>query len=319
MDAPKGKLIPIGGGEDIRGEKSILERFIIETGKENPRIEIITTAAAMPREVGNDYKDAFDDLGCRNYDVMDIQSSSEAEDEKMLDRLKQANCVFFTGGQQSRIIDAFLKTSFLDILKDKYQNENFVVAGTSAGCAALSEFMITGGTTEEALSKGEIRLTTGLGLIEGMVFDTHFTERGRFGRLMNIVATNTNILCLGFAEDTAAIISDGKISVLGSGAATIIDGSEISYTNIAMVKKGNSITIDRIIVSVLSEGDQYSMIKRKVMITERGSVIIRMKDDKWEVLNEGDTAVLFTSLDREEAVKFAEEIAKQHNLKLSIS
>jgi cyanophycinase len=318
METAKGILIPIGGAEDIRGDKSILERFIIETRKEDPRVEIITTATGMPRDVGNDYKDAFDDLGCRNYDVMDIQSSSEADDEKMLERLKQADAVFFTGGKQDRIIDTFLKTQFLDILKEKYQNEHFIIAGTSAGCAAMSEFMITGGTTEEALSKGEIRLTTGLGLIDGVVFDTHFTERGRFGRLMNIVATNPNILCLGFAEDTAAIISNKQISVLGSGVVTIIDGCEISYTNIAMVKKGSSITIDRIIVSVLSEGDQYSIEKRKVMITERGSVLIRIKDEKWEVLNEGDTAVLFTSLEKEEAVKFAEEIAKQHNLKLLI-
>jgi cyanophycinase len=318
METPKGKLIPIGGAEDIKDEKAVLERFVYEMGKEDPRIEIITTATGIPREVGDDYKDAFDSLGCRNYEVMDIQSPEEADDGQMLERLEKADGVFFTGGNQARIIDAFCNTKFLQILKERYDNENFVVAGTSAGCAALSEYMIMGGTTEEALNKGEIRLSIGLGLIPGVVFDTHFTERGRFGRLMNIVATNPNVLCLGFGEDTAAIIANGCISVIGSGTVTIIDGNEIEYSNITKVRKGDPITIDRIIVTVLSQGEQYRFKDKKVLRDEKEAVIVKHKDDKWEVFNEGDTAILFSSPNKEEAVKFADEVAQQHNLKLNV-
>src|SRR3954469_22388735 len=154
MKMPKGILIPIGGGEDKKNEKSVLECFLNAIGTKDPRIEIITAATTLPREVGNDYKDAFDALGSRNYDVMDIQSPEEADDDRMLDRLEKAEGVFFTGGDQSRILDALHKTRFLDILKERYHNEHFVIAGTSAGCAAMSAYMINGGTSEGALNKG---------------------------------------------------------------------------------------------------------------------------------------------------------------------
>ena len=319
MKMPKGILIPIGGGEDKKNEKSVLECFLNAIGTKDPRIEIITAATTMPREVGDDYKDAFDALGSRNYDVMDIRTPDEADDERMLDRLEKAEGVFFTGGDQTRILDALYKTKFLDILKDKYQNEHFVIAGTSAGCAAMSAYMISGGTTESAINKGEIRLTTGLGLIEGAVFDTHFTERGRFARLMNIVAMNPNLLCFGYAEDTAAIISEGKISVVGSGVVTIIDGSEISYSNVNQLKKGQPITIERIIVHLLGEGEIFDVMHKKVSkIKKSDTILVKNKVDKWEVLNEGDSAVLFSSGEKEAAVKFAEEVAKKHNLELNV-
>lgn len=318
MEHSKGILIPIGGGEDKKEDKAVLERFLTEIGKSDPRIEIITTATRMPREVGNDYKDAFDALGSRNYDIMDITNPEEADDERMLDRLKKANGVFFTGGDQNRIVDAFLKTKFLDLLKERYQNEHFVIAGTSAGCAAMSGYMIGGGTTEDALNKGEIRLSSGLGFIEGVVFDTHFTERGRFARLMNIVATNPNVLCLGYGEDTAAIISNGTITVIGSGVVTIIDGSEISYTNVASVKKGDPITIERIIIHILSEGESFTFTDKKIIKKKRAAVMVKNIEEKWIVCNEGDSAVLFSTEDKEAAVKFAEEVANQHHLKLNI-
>ena len=318
METPKGILIPIGGGEDKKRDKAVLERFLNEMGKEDPRIEIITSATSLPREVGNDYKDAFDDLGSRNYDTMDIRRPEEADEERILERIKKADGVFFTGGSQSKIISILSKTKFLEILKDKYQHEHFVIAGTSAGCAALSDYMIVGGTTEEALNKGEIRLTTGLGFIEDIVFDTHFTERGRFARLMNIVATNPNLLCLGFGEDTAAIISNRTISVFGSGVVTIIDGNEISYSNITRVKKGDPITVERIIIHVLGEGECFSLDKKQIIKSDNAILLVKNKDHKWIVSNEGDSAVLFSSEDKEAAVKFAEEVASQHNLKLNV-
>jgi cyanophycinase len=319
MRMPKGILLPIGGGEDKKDEKAVLERFLDEIGKKDPRIEIITTATSLPREVGNDYKDAFDSLGSRNYDVMDIRNSREADDERMLERLQQADGVFFTGGDQSRLIDTYCKTKFLDILKQKYQDEHFVIAGTSAGCAAMSAYMIQGGTTEEALNKGEIRLTTGLGFIEGVVFDTHFTERGRFARLMNIVATNPNLLCLGFGEDTAAVINNGTITVTGSGVVTIIDGGEVTYSTFSKVRKGDPFTIERLIVHLLSEGETFSFSSKKISKNSKAdNIVVKNKSDKWEVFNEGDSAVLFSTEEKDVAVKFADEVARKHNLKVNV-
>jgi cyanophycinase len=314
----KGILIPIGGGEDKKDDKAVLERFLTEIGKADPRIEIVTTATRTPREVGREYADAFDSLGSRNYDIMDIEKSADADSESIIARISKADGVFFTGGDQNRIIEALLNTRFLQVIRKRLQNEHFVVAGTSAGCAAMSTYMIQGGTSEDALNKGQIQLTTGLGLIEELVFDTHFTQRGRFARLMNIVATNPKLLCVGFGEDTAAVIHQGKLTVFGSGVVTIIDGSEITYSNITRVSKGSPITIERLIVHVLGGGETFTFATKKLSKLDRGGVILQNKANKWEVRTEGDSAILFSSDDEGSAAKFANEVAKQHNLKVNV-
>jgi cyanophycinase len=76
---------------------------------------------------------------------------------------------------------------FLKFLTERYLHENFVIAGTSAGAMAMSNTMIYQGSSSGALLKGEVKITTGLGFIRDVIFDSHFDKRGRFGRLPRLL------------------------------------------------------------------------------------------------------------------------------------
>lgn len=122
--------------------------------------------------------------------MLQIEKREQASEPEVLDRLKNADVVMFTGGDQLRLTSILGGTPFDDILIDKYRNEDFVYAGTSAGAAAASNNMIYQGSSSEALLKGEVKITSGLGLIDDVVIDTHFVQRGRIGRLFQAVVVN---------------------------------------------------------------------------------------------------------------------------------
>src|ERR1700755_1822580 len=148
MSTPKGKLIAIGGSEDKgtdleKGEihrnnlnffeLGILRRVVEEAGGPSSRIEVVTTASMIPYEVGNNYLDAFGKIGCTNIGLMHIRGRETVNDKDYLKRIKESNCVMFSGGNQMRLTAVFGGTEFLKLIHKKYNEESFVVAGTSAG------------------------------------------------------------------------------------------------------------------------------------------------------------------------------------------
>jgi cyanophycinase len=138
------------------------------------------------------------------------------------------------------------------------------VAGTSAGAAAMSNTMIIAGSTEEALIKGSPELTNGLDLINKVTIDTNFTQRGRIGRLIQMVTCNRGILVLGLGEDTCVVINHGMMEVCGSGLVTIVDGHHINYTDLTDIKDGAPITVENIKVHILGHGKKFIITERKI-------------------------------------------------------
>lgn len=274
----KGKLIIIGGAVDKGSftevsfdenvannlnffEKGILKRILKESKHGNDsKIEVITTASTIPLEVGAEYIKAFNYLGANNVDVMHIQKRDEAIQEDILKRVEEADVVMFTGGDQLRLTSILGGTRFHKILLDKYQNEDFIYAGTSAGAAASSGSMIYQGASKEALLKGEIKITSGLGFIDDVIVDTHFVQRGRIGRLFQAVVTNPMVLGIGLGEDTGLLIKNGtQMEAIGSGLVILVDGREVKNTNLTDVALGEPISINNMIVHVLSQHDTYDL------------------------------------------------------------
>ena len=266
--APKGKLIAIGGGEDKKRSMEVLKRFLAEIDKKDPAIEIITTATSLPEEVGDDYISAFRSLDVRNYGTLHIDDKDMANDREVIERLRKADGVIFSGGDQLKLSSILGGTDFHKIMKERYENEHFVIAGTSAGAAAMSHHMIVRGSSADALIKGELKLTTGLGWIDDVIIDTHFTQRGRFGRLIQAVSTLPSALGLGLGEDTAAVISDGNhVEIVGSGMVVIVDGQNIRQTTITEIKDGEPLTVEGVMMHVLCTGDCFLLKERA--FTER--------------------------------------------------
>jgi cyanophycinase len=263
MQFAKGKLIAIGGAED-KGtdleagkfqrnnlnffELGILSRIVEEAGGPLSRIEVITTASMIPYEVGDNYLNAFGKIGCTNIGVMHIRNRADTANAELLERICTCNVVMFSGGNQLRLSSTFGGTAFLEKLLDRYYNEtDFVVAGTSAGAMAMSNTMIYEGNATRAHLKGEVKITTGLGFMDDVIFDSHFEKRGRFARLAQAVAANPSCIGIGLGEDTGMIITDGnKMEAIGSGLVMIVDGHDILHSNIADIPDGNPISIENL-------------------------------------------------------------------------
>ena len=281
---PRGKLIAIGGNEDkgtyptVRSKRKyylnffelgILKRVVAESGKANPRIEVITTASMIPQEVGQIYLGSFAMLGCDNVGIMDIGTPEAARQPEYLERLLAADVVMMSGGNQSRLREMFAETDFLDTLLRRYHAEpNFVVAGTSAGAMGMSQHMIRGGSVPDALLKGAVKMSPGLGLLPPAIVDSHFVKRGRFGRLIEAVALYPRLIGIGLGEDTGVLITDGHlVETIGSNLVIILDGFDIMHNNAAAAKKGTTLSIENIRMHVLAKGNVYCMTERKFYVS----------------------------------------------------
>ena len=277
---PLGKLIAVGGNED-KGtypnprtrrkyylnffELGILKRIVLETGKLDPQIEVITTASMIPAEVGPIYTGSFAMLNCLKVGIMDIRTPEDARQPEYLERLLAADVVMFSGGNQSRLREMFGDTDFLDRMMQRYYAEpNFVIAGTSAGAMAMSQLMIRGGSVPDALLKGAVKMGTGLGFLPAAIVDSHFVKRGRFGRLIESVALHPKLIGIGLGEDTGVLITEGNlVETIGSNLVIILDGHNIQHNNAAAAKKGTVLSIENVTMHVLAKGNVYNMRERK--------------------------------------------------------
>ncbi len=279
MQKRKGTLIPIGGNED-KGidanemytlefiDEGILFHVVKEAGGPEANIVVIPTASSIPKEVGDNYLTAFSTLGCKNVEVLDIRSKKDSEKQHAIDLIKNADCVMFSGGDQSKITNKIGGSTIHKILLERYQNEEgFVIAGTSAGAMAMANEMIAGGSATESFIKGAVKMYKGLCLIPEVIIDTHFIRRGRFGRQSEAIAKHPNLLGIGLAEDTGMIIKNGnECTVIGSGMVIVFDGSKITHNNEKVLKEGTPMTIANLTIHVLSNGDQYNIENRKVTV-----------------------------------------------------
>ncbi|EDP72485.1 cyanophycinase [Flavobacteriales bacterium ALC-1] len=279
MQKIKGTLIPIGGNEDKGIEademytlefidEGILFHVVREAGGVDANIVVIPTASSIPVEVGENYLTAFSTLGCKNIDVLDIRSKEDSETEDAINLIKNANCVMFSGGDQSKITDKIGGTTIHTILAERYKNEDgFVIAGTSAGAMAMANEMIAGGSASESFIKGAVNMYKGLSLIPELIIDTHFIRRGRFGRQSEAVAKFPYLTGIGLAEDTGMIIKNGNnCTVIGSGMVIVFDGSTLTHNNEKILKEGTPMTMANMTVHVLSNGDQYDIRNRSVSV-----------------------------------------------------
>ena len=276
QNKPKGRLIAIGGAEDKGNgaekpgansgtfiEDSILRRVVNEMGGPKARIALVTTASSIPEEVAENYVDAFGKLGVTDLEVLDIRDRKQVTPD-MAERLANVTGVMISGGNQLRLTAIFGGTPFMQLLKRRYHEDpTFVIAGTSAGAMCMSSTMIYQGQSATGLVKGGVKMTTGVGLVQDVVFDSHFVKRGRFSRLTQAIAGNPNSIGIGLGEDTGVVVTDGDLlETIGSGQVMIFDGHDIRYSNFADVEEGETFSIEGMLVHIISKGHCYSLSER---------------------------------------------------------
>lgn len=275
----KGTLIPIGGNED-KGietsesyhlefiEEGILSRVVKESGGTEADIIIIPTASSIPDEVGENYLQAFGKLGCTQLFVMDIRQREQSEDPDFIARMKKADCVMFSGGNQSKITEKIGGTSLHAIMMERYKSDDFVIAGTSAGAMCMSQEMITGGSSTESFVKGAVGMSNGMGFIPKLVIDSHFIRRGRFGRLAEAVARHPKLIGIGLAEDTGLVIKKcNTFEIIGSGMVIVFDARKVRHNNQKVIADGTPMSLTHLRTHILAMGDRFNIKKKKVKVS----------------------------------------------------
>ncbi|MGZ5279053.1 MAG: cyanophycinase [Pseudobdellovibrionaceae bacterium] len=255
----KGTLIIVGGREAKTGNMVILKEIAERTGSD--KMVLATLASRVSDEIWEDYKKIFKSMGVRKISHFNIDQPEQAHYLESLQAFELAKTVFFTGGDQLKITTKIGGTPIFDRIFEIYNNGG-LIAGTSAGAAAMGTTMLVGGESSESHKVGNWMMAPGLGFMTDILIDQHFAQRGRIGRLLGAVALNPGVLGIGIDEDTAIIVREGSFKVIGSNAVYVIDGHDVSYTNISEAAAEKTMSMHDVRLHILSDGENYRFNSR---------------------------------------------------------
>lgn len=260
MSSSRGWIIPIGGKLLT---PAILDRFIdLSGGGDAARIAVIPTASSEP-DMGTYFERVFERRGVRTVKALGFERRSDCDDGDWLEWLGTATGVFLTGGNQLKLSTILGGTPVAKLLRVR-NAEGVHIAGTSAGAAYLSEHMIAFGDEGSTPRAGMVTMCAGLGLTNRTIVDQHFRQRDRLGRLLAALSYNPFCVGLGVDEDTAAFIApDEDVEILGSGALTIVDPSDVDFTDVADARPGDVITMTGVRIHMLAAGASYNLHTRE--------------------------------------------------------
>ncbi|HEX7183683.1 MAG TPA: cyanophycinase [Thermoanaerobaculia bacterium] len=260
-----GLLIAIGGAEDKTRQRVILRYFLEAAGGSDASVVVLATASDFPEITAERYADLFYKMHADSVEVLRIDNRDHALEvrEEALELLEYATGLFLTGGSQLKFSSILGGTGIADSIRRRHA-DGMVVAGTSAGAAVLSEHMIALGDSGGTPRRRLVHMAKGLGLAPDIVIDQHFRRRDRLGRLLTALSYNPSLLGVGVDEDTAAVIEPtGRLSVMGSGAVTVVDGSTVRYTDSHAVVRGQPIAMMGLRVDILTAGSHYDLERRR--------------------------------------------------------
>jgi len=267
----RGWIVAIGGAENKENDRRILARFVEVSGGGDADIVVIPTASRL-HETGLRYEQLFRELGAARVSVMDFDTRRDCHEAGRLQRLEEASGVFFTGGNQLRLTTLLGGTPVAKVIRARNAH-GVTVGGTSAGASILSEHMIAFGDDGASAISGSVRLAPGLGLTNRFVIDQHFRQRDRLGRLLTALAYNPFAVGIGLDEDTAAFIGpDNTVEVEGSGAVTVVDAAEVSFSSMDLADEGQPICMLGLKLHLLVAGATFNLHTR---IASAGTLRVR--------------------------------------------
>jgi cyanophycinase len=245
------RLVIVGGGER---PPEALARFVSWAGGRTARILVVPWASAEPNEscealLGELAVHAPGEAGCSPNATLDTQGKAAPLDavrkKDALERLSLATGVFFTGGDQARIMDLLADVDLLAAMKARFA-AGIVFGGTSAGAAVMSARMITGDGDFTVIDGGAVGVRPGLGLLEGVIVDQHFVKRQRQNRLFGLVLKHPEERGVGIDEDTALLVTSGRYAdVVGKGPVMLVDAKGPDRLEITVLRSGQSTDLQK--------------------------------------------------------------------------
>jgi cyanophycinase len=220
----KGSLIIVGGGS-VGAE--IWAKFVELAGGPAANIVIVTTAdedSSINKGMSPE-KEALQKAGVLTINFLHTRDPKTANTETFVAMLKKATGIWFRGGRQWRLADAYLNTltqkAFVDVL-----NRGGVVAGTSAGATIQGSFMVRGDTKGNTIMIGDH--TEGLDFIHKVTIDQHHLRRNRMFDLVDVIKLHPDLLGIGLDESTAIVVQKDTFQVIGNSYVAIYDIDQIN-------------------------------------------------------------------------------------------
>jgi cyanophycinase len=278
VETKQGTLIIIGGGERKDDQRTVLQEVARRAG--GGKLVVVTIATAEPQETWEEYREIFKKLGVKKVEWLDVRLREEGFKDEVVRILDQATVVFFTGGDQLKITSQLGDSPVYRRIEEIYE-QGGTIAGTSAGASVMSETMLVSGDGDESHKVDAVLgMAPGLGLIRNAVVDQHFAQRGRLGRLLGAITQNPRTLGIGIDENTAIILDDNeRFEVVGAGAVYVLDGSKVSYSNLAEPQEEmkKTMSVFDVTLHVLSEGNEFDLKERRPEIPPKPEERIERK------------------------------------------
>ena len=265
-----GRLLIVGGAEDPDDDNlRILPHLVKLAGGRKARIIVCAAATAEPGRSLREYGKVFTRLGVKETVDAPFEDREEGNDPALLKALDRATAVFMIGGDQLRITSVLAGTDFDLRLRERFASERLLVAGTSAGAAAMSSTMIIRGDGG-SVRRQAVELAPGLGYMRDVTIDTHFDRRGRIQRVMAIFAQNPATMGIGIDGDTAIeVVPARRFTVIGSGVVFVFDG-RVTHSNAALAAQNEPLALTDVRVHVLPAGYGFNLKTKRPIVPRHG-------------------------------------------------
>ncbi len=255
-------LIAAGGGE-MSEMKDVLDEILkYLENKRDPRITVMTVATSDGEGASKKYNNLFRRLGLKHVEVVDIAQRDDSFSDASLKKVERADALFFTGGDPLNVTSLLGGTPLHNLIYQRFQ-DGILIAGTSAGAAMMSSSMIVSGKSDAPPKVGGVEIAPGMNMIDGTIIDSHFSQRGRHGRLLTAIAHYPQVLGLGIDERTAMVFRNGEFKVIGEGVVTVFDGSQMRYSDLPYRKDEETIGMFGVDIHVLPRDYKYHMRDRQ--------------------------------------------------------
>lgn len=246
-----GTLVIVGGGTT---PPEAINTFLTAAGGGESPIVVVSNAGGEARPEDTSVCGLLNAAGAKCVQLIHPKSESELADPKLIALLKEARGVWFTGGRQWRLVDAFLDTNVEEMFHDVLRRGG-VIGGTSAGATIQGEYLVRGNpvSNEEISAEGYER---GFGFLPGVAIDQHFTQRNRLDDMAELKKVHPELLGLGVDESTALVVRGTTAQVIGQHNVTVFDGQRQDAA-------------ERVEFAVLKSGDRYDLRQRRRMTSEQ--------------------------------------------------
>ena len=215
---PAGTLVIVGGG--LR-DPAILERFVgLAGGPDAPIVVIPTAGGSETYDQSYPGLQPFRNLGATDLLVLHTTDRDVANSESFVAPLRRARGVWFPGGRQWRLADAYLDTAVHGALRDVLRRGG-VVGGSSAGATILGSYLARGDSATNTVMMGDH--IVGFGFLRDTAIDQHLLRRNRQFDLISVVEAHPELLGIGLDEDTAIVVRGDEFEVIGRSYVAIYD------------------------------------------------------------------------------------------------